>query len=134
MFCEMPSRANFLFDVHFSFFSDTVVAILRAHDVAEVSSLCRVEKTVVTGHRVSVVAKIRTAKANRFTFLLWNERELYFQFLQSFLFFKYPVQKGLCSPLASGFVNIYISGLVLRFASGDFGTCKIILTETRLGG
>ena len=33
------------------------MAILRAHDVAEVSSLCRVEKTVVTGRRVSVVAK-----------------------------------------------------------------------------
>ena len=133
MFCEIPSRALKLL-LRRPFFSDQSWQYLEAHDVAEVSSLCRVEKTVVTGRRVSVVAKIRTAKANRYTFLLWNERKLYFQFLQSFLSFKYPTQKGLCSPLASALVNMYISGLVLRFAGGDFGTCKIILTETLLGG
>ena len=57
MFCERPMQC---------FFSDTLVALRRVHDLRELPPLDLAKKTVVTGRRVTVVAKIERQTAIRF--------------------------------------------------------------------
>ena len=89
MFCERPMQC---------FFSDTLVALRRVHDLRELPPLDLAKKTVVTGRRVTVVAKIgrQTVSALERARSLFSIPPI---FPSLFLSFKSPVLKRVLVPL-----------------------------------